>query len=205
MKPLLLFDFDGVICDSVKTLHTLIQDHFDPTISWEDLQQIFEEHFSDGMKKRNISLNQGDLFSKIKEDIIHKSPDNWGTLFPFIEEVLTELSQRYTLIIITSNQHIVIERILEHNNLSDIFHEILSRDLPGNKTHKIKKLHERHPQYAPDKTFLISDSLGDINEAHEAGIRSIGVTWGIHPHETLKKGKPAHICSTPEELLKLLP
>ncbi|MBU1557929.1 hypothetical protein KKC45_03125 [Patescibacteria group bacterium] len=48
--------------------------------------------------------------------------------------------------------------------------------------------------------MFITDTLGDIREASEMDIKSIGVTWGFHNRETLKRGNPFNIAEKPEDL-----
>ena len=42
--------------------------------------------------------------------------------------------------------------------------------------------------------------LGDLLEAHKAGIKSIAVDFGFHERERLEKGNPAKIISDFSEL-----
>ena len=42
--------------------------------------------------------------------------------------------------------------------------------------------------------------MGDIIEAEKCGVRSIGVTWGLHGRETLEKGNPVTIIDDPRDL-----
>ncbi|MFZ3015756.1 MAG: HAD hydrolase-like protein, partial [Minisyncoccia bacterium] len=52
----------------------------------------------------------------------------------------------------------------------------------------------------PKDVVFITDSLGDILEGNECGVKSIGVTWGLHGRETLKKGNPVAIIDDPRDL-----
>jgi phosphoglycolate phosphatase-like HAD superfamily hydrolase len=57
-----------------------------------------------------------------------------------------------------------------------------------------------HPQHA----IYIGDSPSDAMAAHQAGMASIGVTWGSHSIESLQKAPFANICSSVEDLGSLL-
>ena len=51
-----------------------------------------------------------------------------------------------------------------------------------------------------DDCVFITDTLGDMREAKEHAVGTIGVSWGFHPHATLEKGIPFRIVDQPSEL-----
>jgi phosphoglycolate phosphatase len=51
--------------------------------------------------------------------------------------------------------------------------------------------------------LFITDTLGDIKEAHHMKVPTVAVTWGYQSIETLKKGAPPRIVNTPQELLSV--
>lgn len=55
-----------------------------------------------------------------------------------------------------------------------------------------------------NESLFITDTLGDMREAANAGLKSIGVSWGFQRRETLLKGDPHAIVDTPEELFSVL-
>ena len=52
----------------------------------------------------------------------------------------------------------------------------------------------------PKDALFITDTLGDIRDGTACGVATIGVTWGNHDRETLKKGEPYAIVDTVPEL-----
>ena len=71
---------------------------------------------------------------------------------------------------------------------------------------KIKKFNKflRKYKISKEQCIFITDTLGDILESNKVGIPSIGVSWGYHNKETLKKGSPIFIADTIEELSNFL-
>lgn len=55
-----------------------------------------------------------------------------------------------------------------------------------------------------EKTFMIGDSGVDIKTAKDAGVHSIGVTWGFRPREELTENGAEYIVDTPEDILKIV-
>jgi phosphoglycolate phosphatase-like HAD superfamily hydrolase len=57
---------------------------------------------------------------------------------------------------------------------------------------------------APSDAVYVGDSPSDALAAHAAGMPSIGVTWGSHSEESLKKAPFDVFVSTPDELCRIL-
>ena len=51
---------------------------------------------------------------------------------------------------------------------------------------------------------MIGDSGVDIKTAKDAGVHSIGVTWGFRPREELTENGAEYIVDTPEDILKIV-
>ena len=64
--------------------------------------------------------------------------------------------------------------------------------------HIIDKYHvEKHDIY------YIGDTAGDIREGREAGVKTVGVTWGWHTKDKMLAAAPDYLFDKPEDLLKL--
>ena len=59
---------------------------------------------------------------------------------------------------------------------------------------------EKHHTNAAQCVF-VTDTLGDMREAQEHSVGTIGCSWGVHPRATLEKGMPFRIVDSPLELL----
>lgn len=54
------------------------------------------------------------------------------------------------------------------------------------------------------KVAMVGDSGVDIQTAHNAGITSVGVSWGFRSRKELEENRADHIVDSVEELLKVL-
>lgn len=52
--------------------------------------------------------------------------------------------------------------------------------------------------------LYIGDSNVDMQTAHNAGIRSVGVSWGFRPVEELVSSGAVHIADSPDDILRFL-
>jgi len=57
---------------------------------------------------------------------------------------------------------------------------------------------------APENCAFIGDTHIDIETAHAAGMRSVGVSWGLRPRSELEAAAAMHIVDQVEELTSLL-
>jgi phosphoglycolate phosphatase len=58
-------------------------------------------------------------------------------------------------------------------------------------------------QVISENIYYIGDTTGDIKEGREAGIKTVGVTWGWHSKEKMASAEPDYLFDTPQELLQL--
>lgn len=56
----------------------------------------------------------------------------------------------------------------------------------------------------PEETLYVGDTAVDMQTAHSAGLRAVGVLWGFRDREELEAQKAEFIIEKPEELLGLL-
>ena len=55
-----------------------------------------------------------------------------------------------------------------------------------------------------DETIFITDTLGDIIEANDIGLKTISIDSGFHNREHLSQGRPFAIISSLEEIAPII-
>ena len=121
------------------------------------------------------------------------------TPFPGIAAVIEQLVSEHRLIIISSTITSPINGFLKRFNMQEYFTEVMGNDVHASKVEKMRMVFEKYGITAADCVF-ITDTLGDMREAAEHGMGTIGCSWGFHTHETLEKGIPFRIVDTPGQL-----
>ena len=194
-KKFVLFDFDGVIVDSFQAameVNGLIYSDF----TEDDYRKQFEGNVNDesarwgDRRKSNL-----DFFTEYAPKLPKQK------IFHGMIDVIVSLGKKYNLIIISSTTSNLIKNYLEIHKLDHNFTEIWGNDIHKSKTEKIKMVFEKYETDAQNCIF-ITDTLGDIKEAKEAGVKSIAVSWGFNGRELLEKGNPLVIVDQPEEIEK---
>ena len=119
-----------------------------------------------------------------------------------MDRVIKDLDlQGYKLIIVSSADENSIKDFLKKYDLEKYFTEILGKNFNPSKVEKIKIIGEKY-KIKPQETLLVTDSVGDIKEAHEAKTKSIGVTWGLHEKERLEKNGADFIAENSNDILE---
>jgi len=204
MRKLLIFDFDGVIVDSLEPI-------------WKYIKNLCQQkyHFHLASKKEFLSLFDGNFYTKLvdlgfpEENIKNLIKDfSEGlaiiypstNIFPGVTEVLKNLSHQNEMFVISSSISNLIEKRLKQSNIN-CFNDVIGADKELSKRIKIDELKKNNQG---SELFLVSDTVGDILEAKESGILTIAVTWGYHSKEHLEGALPSFTIDKPEQIYKIL-
>jgi len=118
--------------------------------------------------------------------------------------MLLRLSEDYNMGVASTTPSCKIRNMLGDRNLDGLFSIISGgEDGASEKVSKITKVIEyfHMPQ---ERCVMIGDTVMDIMSAREAGIRSIGVTFGWNSGDILEKAGPSFIVDSHEELLYVI-
>ncbi len=189
---IIFFDFDGVIADTFSACFDIINAR--ETLSADEYRARFEGNINLAIRKTPADQPPFDFFAEYNPKLMTCQPN------PDIVAAIKTLAGESTLIIVSSTISSSISKYLEFFQIKDYFKEILGNDIDKSKVKKINDILARY-EVAPGNTVFITDTLGDIREATECQVKSIGITWGFHPRETLQKGNPASIIDSPTELV----
>jgi phosphoglycolate phosphatase-like HAD superfamily hydrolase len=195
-KKIVIFDFDGVLADTEEFCYK-IHKTTNKNLTWKKWQDFCDGNFIDGINNAvagESHMIPEDFYERYQEEIEKINVNE------VLDKTVIELSKSYIISIVSSSGSKIIDTFLTKEKLREYFSDILGFDIHSNKTIKINTLLKKY-NILPENAVFITDSLGDILEANKCGVKSIGVTWGIHPQKTLEKGHPAVIIDDPRELI----
>ncbi len=208
MRQLYIFDYDGVIGDSldawIKSLEK-IDDKFGYgyKMTKENVNQL-EFVTMDGLlaKSGRTRENSGDYLKELYKEIDIESLK--VSFFAGIGNVLNNISEQGNIVCVnTANKKRIVEKKLEDENVSEYVSEVLGGDVPGSKSEKIIYLMEKY-RFSPEKTWMVGDTMGDIIEGKKACVGTIAVTYGWHSYENMLGTEPDYIFRTVAELDEFL-
>jgi phosphoglycolate phosphatase len=204
MHTLFLFDFDGVLVDSldlyVETVTRSLERIGMPILqNKEDYLSLFDGNYYESLAERGVDLAAyGAAIREILPRIDYDAVKPFDGLIP----VLAALQKDHLLAVISSNGYRAIRTMLDRFGFAPYFEEILGADFRFSKKEKIVYALEKYGIPA-ERAFYIGDTVGDILEARAAGVRSVAVTWGWHSRYRLAAARPDFLVDTPEELLDI--
>ncbi len=191
----LIFDFDGVIADTHDINWLLSQEH-DETATYDD---FLAHHDGNVYAEPRIKFKPEKVHLFFEE---YRKRLTYGHLEKSIGP-LKRFKEKYSLYIISSTTEIVIKEILEKCQILDVFTRVMGQETHESKVEKFKMLMESDG-ITPENTIFITDTLGDIKEAHKVNIRTIGETFGFHNRARLETGEPFRIADSWEEIERVV-
>lgn len=186
MNKGIIFDLDGTLWDSSEQV----------VMSWNEVllrrsetdRQITTDDMHNYMgrtMKKIAELMMPELPEEVRDNILWECGNNeidylsrhGGVLFPDLEQVLGELSQKYKLFIVSNCQIGYIETFLKYYNFEKYFDDTENYGNTGmEKGDNIRLVVERNKL---DKVVYIGDTQGDCDASDYAGVPFIHAAYGF--------------------------
>jgi HAD superfamily hydrolase (TIGR01509 family) len=127
-------------------------------------------------------------------------------LQPGARQVLRALERRFTLALVSSGSRARVRRQLREHEVSRMFRtKVCSEDATHRKPHPAPlRLALERLRLSPKVCVYVGDAPEDIEMAHRAGMRAIGVLGGSPVPERLRGASPDAMIETIRELPALL-
>jgi len=194
-NKIIIFDFDGVIVDSCQ-LSFEINKQSMVNMEYTDFQRWSEGNVYSLMDK-------GSFDSSHVEFYFEQYSQKIKSLIPVegMDKVIKKFKRDgYILAIVSSSDEDSINGFLKKYELTGYFDEILGRKAHFSKVEKFKSIFKKYKIKSND-AVMITDSIGDVKEAVEVKIKTIGVSWGIHEADRLKENGADFIAEKSEDIL----
>lgn len=196
---LIVFDWDGTVMDSTGLIADCIQlaalEMTLPVPSRDTAKSIIGLGINDSVKRLFPQLTPAEQTQYALTYRKHfVARDHEAPLYAGIRELLAELAmpERF-LAVATGKPRAGLERAFGHTGIKSHFHYSRCADEGFPKPHPdmLLKLME-FTSVAPGRTLMIGDTTHDLELAHNAGVRAVGVTYGAHKREHLES-HPAEV------------
>ena len=208
----ILFDLDGTIMDSGPGIMKSVQyalDHFGyPNEPEEKLRKFVGPSLMDSFTKL-YGMNQSDAERAIAlyREVYPTDGIFDATPYEGIEDVFRAIhASGRQLVLVTSKPHIYAERILEHFGFAPYFCYQTGPELGDHDSRKARLINKavEELQLQKENCVMIGDRMFDIDGAVEAGVDSIGVTYGFGDRAELAHAGATYIVDSPKEILSVI-
>ncbi len=200
--PLLVFDWDGTLVDSIKRIVTSLQfaskKTLDITVSETQARDVIGLGLNEAIARLHPELDNqqysgelNNIAGTYRQHYLYDSTVP-APLFAGVNELLEELRENgYTLAISTGKSRIGLTQSINEHQLADYFATTRCAGENKSKPHP-EMLHEIIDElnFSAKQTLMIGDSEHDLKMANNANMQCIGVTHGVHDAATLEKYNP---------------
>jgi phosphoglycolate phosphatase len=201
---LVMFDYDGVIVDSLSQVSgdfiaACQHNGYADLHSVDEFIELFEGNVYESLGRQGV---EPQVIDRILGDYKVYAAGHLSQLsvFPGICQALERIAAKNTVVVITSNISSLTSSILQQNGIAS-FREVIGAEIEKSK---IKKIHLTMERYRDRPAYYVGDTLGDMLEGRQAGALTVAATWGWHTAERLSEARPDFMAASPEGLAELL-
>jgi phosphoglycolate phosphatase len=189
---LIMFDLDGTLVDTAQDITNALNFALEPygmkSLTLEDTIKLIGEGVSRLVEKilpveimhlKNNVMNR--FLGYYSEHLIGNSKE-----YPHVKETLKNLIH-VKKAVISNKREDLSKRLLEELRLSEYFDLIIGSDTAGERKpspvpvlYVITKL-----GFSPEESIIVGDSNYDIEAGKKAGVKTVAVTYGYRPRESL--------------------
>lgn len=209
---LVIFDWDGTLMDSVDRIVSSMQSAAQ-TVGLvspvdHDVKQIIGLSLTTALETLFTSITAEQIEAMlIQYKYEYLEGDNTPTpLFENAINLLTQLKQHNKLLAVaTGKGREGLNRVLNVSETSAFFNTTrCAGEMPSKPDPTMLNSILEELKIAPHEAIMIGDTSHDLKMAQNAGVDSIGVTFGVHDRDVLSRYKPKVIVDSLAELHQLL-
>ncbi len=203
-SPLIIFDFDGTLCDSylalITALNAISADYGFRKIKQEEVDSLRDLGSRAVLKEIGISpLKLPLVVRRIKKQLRRQVPQL--AVVSGMPQLLRSLRKsKVCLALLSSNSRENVAAFLKTQQLQ-LFDFICTGSKVFGKDRRLKNIlsiSKRTPD--KDRLFYVGDETRDVHAARKAQFTAIAVSWGYNSAKALRQARPDHLFQTPAEL-----
>ncbi|MBQ5844024.1 MAG: HAD family hydrolase [Alistipes sp.] len=214
-RTLAIFDLDGtllntigdlaVCCNHMLSLRGLAPHSYEEYCSFvgNGITRLVERALPE-------ELRNAEYITAARKDFVefyYNNIDTHTVAYEGITEVIKQLSEAGVTLAVASNKFHngtirLIEKFFGKFHWSAIYGN--REGFPLKPDPSIVELIVEQCGATKQQTFMIGDSGVDIKTANDAGVHSIGVTWGFRSREELVENNADYIVNTPKEICSII-
>ena len=204
---LIVFDYDGVLVDSrdamIHATNAFCRSHgIKPTINAAAFDTLDPATLVAVARAAAIPETLTSAYARHLFHEFRAAPEQ-SPIFPGIPKLLENLRRRYTIAIVSANHGGVIRKRLQAARLEQNVHLLMGNESEGTKSDHIQ-IAMAQTGTLQERTWLIGDTVSDIDAARAAGAHALAVTWGWQSRAVLARRAPEQLFDTVAEAKRYL-
>lgn len=219
-----LFDLDGTLVQTREASWKLFEEtnrQFGLGIDErEAFFRLFEDNFFRSLER---VCTDAEKQAAAKEHFLNLLRTRYRPeLIPGMADVIRSLAPHFTLAILSTNTMQTIRSLLTDAGIASCFAHVFAGDVEPDKSVSIRRFlsdrsygfgrscspayreTESAEQPSAETVVLVTDTIGDVKEARNCGIRAVGVAWGMHSEKQLLAAGAERVAMWPQELVSWL-
>lgn len=179
MQPVLCFDWDGVLADSMalciaETRQTLLEMGL-PDLPDDVLISCNGPTYEQAAPILHIPPERLEEYMQIRHTIGLRLAPVVNRLFPGIREMLETLHDKAMLCIVSNGHHDYVTLCLREFHLAHLFTHVVTARLGRTKTQNLQELLD---QLQPEQAVMIGDRLTDFQAGQACGLPTVAACYG---------------------------
>lgn len=206
-KELVIFDWDGTLIDSqaniVQCFQLVITELNLPARNNDEISNIIGLGMREALRVLFPQHDANDYEQMVDRYRYHFFASDPSEPFSGAADVLANLSEAgYILAVATGKGRNGLNKAFKHTGFGQYFHLSRCADETRSKPHP-QMLEEIMDETGmePAQAIMVGDTEYDLEMAKNAGISSIGVSYGVHDSERLLKHEPITVINEIRALL----
>lgn len=198
---LIIFDWDGTVMDSVPRIVSSLQSTARaaglPVPATNAIHDIIGLSLPVALEQlfNCVDVNEQEALIALYRDFYVIKDTTPSPLFAGAETVFAELQgMGLTLAVATGKARPGLERAWQETQTGHYFHTSrCAKEVPSKPHPAMLDEILLETGTAPSQALMVGDSIHDLTMAQNAGIHSVGVTYGVHPADRLQAVSPRHL------------
>jgi phosphoglycolate phosphatase-like HAD superfamily hydrolase len=180
-KNVIIFDFDGVLFDSVAFMYSFTQDEY-LDLTHEEFKELHKGNIYESIGAMSARKRPEEKSARAERVALYTQNKSKAEMHAGMRDLVIKLAVTDHLVLNTSA---VIENslpLLEKQGILGCFSFFATKEVSPSKVEKFKVIAKKFDT-DPQNMLFITDTLGDLREADTANVPTIVVTWGLHTKE----------------------
>ena len=178
-KPLICFDWDGTLCDSMELCiheNRMVLERLGlPPVDESILRRCNGPTFEEAAPIIGIPADRMDEYCRVRLSCALDLVEKVNRLFPGARELLTALKPHADLCIVSNGTEAYLKKCLKHFGLEDAFRLVVWCHPERTKT---QNLALAIAELQPERAVMVGDRTGDIRAGKANGLPTIAAAFG---------------------------